>query len=94
MRGRREALERIETLTAAAEPHTPLRSSEALGLDSQTAEGRCKLPWDEFFDWLTGKWADGFLPTVSPGRPEALVSNSPHRVQYLRDQNVGPKVLS
>jgi len=19
-------------------------------------------PWDEFYDWLNGKWADGFLP--------------------------------
>lgn len=26
------------------------------------AEGRKKRPWDEFYDWLNGKWADGFLP--------------------------------
>jgi len=26
-------------------------------------EGRGKRPWDEFYDWLGGKWADGFLPT-------------------------------
>jgi 2-keto-4-pentenoate hydratase/2-oxohepta-3-ene-1,7-dioic acid hydratase in catechol pathway len=26
-------------------------------------EGRTKRPWDEFYDWLNGKWADGFLPT-------------------------------
>jgi len=27
------------------------------------ANGRKKRPWDEFYDWLNGKWADGFLPT-------------------------------
>jgi 2-keto-4-pentenoate hydratase/2-oxohepta-3-ene-1,7-dioic acid hydratase in catechol pathway len=26
-------------------------------------KGRAKRPWDEFYDWLNGKWADGFLPT-------------------------------
>ncbi len=26
-------------------------------------EGRSQRPWDEFYDWLNGKWADGFLPT-------------------------------
>jgi 2-keto-4-pentenoate hydratase/2-oxohepta-3-ene-1,7-dioic acid hydratase in catechol pathway len=26
------------------------------------AKGRDKRPWDEFYDWLNGKWADGFLP--------------------------------
>ena len=25
-------------------------------------EGRNGRPWDEFFDWLNGKWADGFFP--------------------------------
>jgi 2-keto-4-pentenoate hydratase/2-oxohepta-3-ene-1,7-dioic acid hydratase in catechol pathway len=25
-------------------------------------EAREKRPWDEFYDWLGGKWADGFLP--------------------------------
>jgi len=24
--------------------------------------GRKKRPWDEFYDWLAGKWSDGFLP--------------------------------
>ncbi len=24
---------------------------------------RLSRPWDEFYDWLNGKWADGFLPT-------------------------------
>ena len=23
---------------------------------------RTARPWDEFYDWLNGKWADGFLP--------------------------------
>ena len=26
------------------------------------AENRAKRPWDEFYDWLNGKWADGFCP--------------------------------
>lgn len=26
------------------------------------AKGRTARPWDEFYDWLSGKWADGFLP--------------------------------
>jgi len=26
------------------------------------AKGRAKRPWDEFYDWLNGKWTDGFLP--------------------------------
>ena len=26
------------------------------------AADRAKRPWDEFYDWLNGKWADGFLP--------------------------------
>jgi 2,4-didehydro-3-deoxy-L-rhamnonate hydrolase len=25
-------------------------------------EAREKRPWDEFYDWFNGKWADGFLP--------------------------------
>jgi len=24
--------------------------------------GRRERPWDEFYDWLNGKWSDGFLP--------------------------------
>ncbi len=27
------------------------------------SEGRAKRPKDDFFDWLHGKWADGFCPT-------------------------------
>jgi len=26
------------------------------------AEGRSRRPWDEFYDWLNGKWADCFCP--------------------------------
>jgi len=26
------------------------------------AKDRKNRPWDEFYDWLNGKWADGFLP--------------------------------
>ncbi len=26
------------------------------------AEARAERPWDEFYDWLNGKWSDGFLP--------------------------------
>ena len=25
-------------------------------------KNRAERPWDEFYDWLNGKWADGFLP--------------------------------
>jgi len=25
-------------------------------------KNRIERPWDEFYDWLNGKWADGFLP--------------------------------
>ena len=27
------------------------------------SEGRCERKMDDFFDWLNGKWADGFCPT-------------------------------
>jgi len=26
------------------------------------SKGRQKRPWDEFYDWLNGKWADAFCP--------------------------------
>lgn len=26
------------------------------------AQNRQKRPWDDFYDWLNGKWADGFCP--------------------------------
>jgi 2-keto-4-pentenoate hydratase/2-oxohepta-3-ene-1,7-dioic acid hydratase in catechol pathway len=25
-------------------------------------DGRAERPWDEFYDWLNGKWSDGFCP--------------------------------
>lgn len=25
-------------------------------------ENRTERPWDDFYDWLNGKWSDGFLP--------------------------------
>jgi len=25
-------------------------------------KGRKERPWDEFYDWMNGKWSDGFLP--------------------------------
>jgi len=25
-------------------------------------KGRAERPWDQFYDWLAGKWADGFCP--------------------------------
>jgi len=25
-------------------------------------QGRAQRPWDEFYDWLNGKWSDGFCP--------------------------------
>jgi len=27
------------------------------------SRSRKRRPWDEFYDWLNGKWADGFCPT-------------------------------
>ena len=28
-------------------------------------KSRAERPWDEFYDWLNGKWADGFCPMVA-----------------------------
>lgn len=36
-------------------------------------------PWDEFYDWLNGKWADGFLPMG----PYLLTSDEVVKVQSL-----------
>jgi len=41
--------------------------------------GRAKRPWDEFYDWLNGKWADGFLPTG----PYLLTADEIANVQNL-----------
>ncbi len=44
------------------------------------AKGRAKRPWDEFFDWLNGKWPDGFLPMG----PYLLTCDEVENVQNLR----------
>jgi len=41
--------------------------------------GRAKRPWDEFYDWLNGKWADGFLPIG----PYLLTADEIENVQDL-----------
>ena len=43
------------------------------------AKGRAKRPWDEFYDWLNGKWADGFLPMG----PWLVTSDEVDNVQNL-----------
>lgn len=43
------------------------------------SRGRKSRPWDEFYDWLNGKWADGFLPTG----PYLLTSDELKNVQNL-----------
>lgn len=40
---------------------------------------RAERPWDEFYDWLNGKWADGFLPMG----PYLLTSDEINDVQNL-----------
>jgi 2-keto-4-pentenoate hydratase/2-oxohepta-3-ene-1,7-dioic acid hydratase in catechol pathway len=42
-------------------------------------KGRAKRPWDEFYDWLNGKWSDGFLPMG----PYLLTSDEIEDVQNL-----------
>ncbi len=42
-------------------------------------KGRAKRPWDEFYDWLNGKWADGFLPMG----PYMLTADELENVQNL-----------
>jgi 2-keto-4-pentenoate hydratase/2-oxohepta-3-ene-1,7-dioic acid hydratase in catechol pathway len=42
-------------------------------------EGRNTRPWDEFYDWLNGKWADGFLPMG----PYLLTADEVEDVQNL-----------
>ncbi len=44
------------------------------------AKGRKKRPWDEFYDWLGGKWADGFLPMG----PYIVTSDEIENPQNLR----------
>ncbi|MBN1807267.1 MAG: fumarylacetoacetate hydrolase family protein [Sedimentisphaerales bacterium] len=42
-------------------------------------KARAKRPWDEFYDWLNGKWSDGFLPMG----PYLLTSDEIEDVQNL-----------
>jgi 2-keto-4-pentenoate hydratase/2-oxohepta-3-ene-1,7-dioic acid hydratase in catechol pathway len=42
-------------------------------------KNRAKRPWDEFYDWLNGKWADGFCPMG----PYLLTADEIHDVQNL-----------
>lgn len=44
------------------------------------AKNREKRPWDEFFDWLNGKWADGFMPCG----PYLLTADEIENVQNLK----------
>jgi 2-keto-4-pentenoate hydratase/2-oxohepta-3-ene-1,7-dioic acid hydratase in catechol pathway len=46
---------------------------------------RIERPWDEFYDWLNGKWADGFLPTG----PYLLTADE---VDYVHNLNLTLKV--
>jgi 2-keto-4-pentenoate hydratase/2-oxohepta-3-ene-1,7-dioic acid hydratase in catechol pathway len=42
-------------------------------------KARAERPWDEFYDWLNGKWSDGFLPMG----PYLLTSDEIEDVQNL-----------
>jgi 2-keto-4-pentenoate hydratase/2-oxohepta-3-ene-1,7-dioic acid hydratase in catechol pathway len=42
--------------------------------------GRVERPWDDFYDWLAGKWADGFCPTG----PYLVTADEIPDVQNLR----------
>lgn len=42
--------------------------------------GRAERPWDDFYDWLAGKWADGFCPTG----PYLVTADEITDVQNLR----------
>jgi len=43
-------------------------------------KNRAARPWDEFYDWLNGKWADGFLPMG----PYLLTADAVENVQNLK----------
>jgi 2-keto-4-pentenoate hydratase/2-oxohepta-3-ene-1,7-dioic acid hydratase in catechol pathway len=45
-------------------------------------KSRAKRPWDEFYDWLNGKWADGFCPMG----PYLLTADEIDDVQNLNMQ--------
>jgi 2-keto-4-pentenoate hydratase/2-oxohepta-3-ene-1,7-dioic acid hydratase in catechol pathway len=42
-------------------------------------QGRQERPWDDFYDWLNGKWADGFCPMG----PYLLTADEVEDVQNL-----------
>ena len=44
------------------------------------SKNREKRPWDEFYDWLNGKWADGFCPLG----PYLVTSDEIANVQNLK----------
>ncbi|MHC4460186.1 MAG: fumarylacetoacetate hydrolase family protein [Planctomycetota bacterium] len=46
------------------------------------AKSRAERPWDEFYDWLNGKWADAFLPMG----PYLLTADEVADVQNLQMQ--------
>ncbi|MHB0945600.1 MAG: fumarylacetoacetate hydrolase family protein [Sedimentisphaerales bacterium] len=50
------------------------------------AAGRAKRPWDEFYDWLNGKWADGFLP-IGPYVITADEIGNPQNLQMILKVN-------
>ena len=50
------------------------------------AKGRKKRPWDEFYDWLNGKWADGFLP-IGPCIVTADEIENPQNLQMTLKVN-------
>jgi len=43
-------------------------------------EGRAARPWDEFYDWMLGKWSDGFCPMG----PWVLTADEVKDVQNLK----------
>jgi 2-keto-4-pentenoate hydratase/2-oxohepta-3-ene-1,7-dioic acid hydratase in catechol pathway len=50
------------------------------------AKSRKKRPWDEFYDWLNGKWADGFLP-IGPCIVTADEIENPQNLQMTLKVN-------
>jgi 2-keto-4-pentenoate hydratase/2-oxohepta-3-ene-1,7-dioic acid hydratase in catechol pathway len=49
-------------------------------------EGRQERPWDEFYDWLNGKWADSFLP-MGPYLVTADEVGDPHKLDIALKVN-------
>ena len=65
------------------------------------AADRAKRPWDEFYDWLNGKWSDGFLP-IGPylltadelGDPQNLAMTLKVNGQIRQDANTAQMIYS